>query len=74
MWVYRVDAERFKYLTKASGHTLQEVADLLGCSLQSLYLRLKGVIPFRAPEISKWANFVGCTDVLPVFYVMEEIG
>lgn len=73
MFVYKVNEVKFKYLTKASGHTLQDVADLLGISLSSLYQRLNGNRPFKFLEGALWANFVGCDDILSVFYEQVDI-
>lgn len=72
MFIYHVDEELFKYLTKASGHTLQEAADAMGIPLSSLYLRLNETVPFKGTEIASWANLTSCTDLLTVFYKQVE--
>lgn len=72
MFIYKVDAEKFKYLTKASGHTLTEAAAVIGIPISSLYLRLNEKIPFKGPELATWASFVGCEDLLSVFYTQVE--
>lgn len=72
MTQYHVNAELFKYLTRSSGHTLPEVADLLGISLPSLYHRLNERIPFRIHEVLAWADFVSCAEPTQIFYLEKE--
>ena len=64
----RMDAELFKYHTKAAGFTLPDVCDWLHMPSTSLYNRLGGKMEFRRDEMEDWMQHVGVTDPRPVFF------
>lgn len=66
--VTTLDKNLFIYLTKKSGHTLQDVADLWGISLPGVYKRLNGVLEVRRDEMASWMQLTGVKDAGPVFF------
>ncbi|MGN1025502.1 MAG: hypothetical protein ACI4P4_03750 [Faecousia sp.] len=63
-----IDKNLFEYLTKKSGHTFQDVADLWGVPLSGVYKRMNGIIELRQSEMESWMNMVGARDAGPVFF------
>ena len=64
----RLDVNLFIYLTKASGHDLNDVAAVWGVNLGAVYRRLKGEVEIRRSEMDSWMRLVGVTDAGPVFF------
>ena len=64
----KVDKDLFIYLTKAAGHTLQDVADLWDVGLGAVYKRLSGEVEIRRSEMESWMRMVGVTDAGPIFF------
>ena len=66
--VTTLDKDLFIYLTKKSGHALQDVADLWDIPLSGVYKRLNGDVEFRRDEMASWMQLTGVKDAGPVFF------
>ena len=64
-----IDRHLFVYLTKSSGHTLEDVRKLWELeSISGVYKRLTGEIELRRSEMESWMELVGVKDAGPIFF------
>ena len=63
-----LDKNLFIYLTKRSGHTLSDVAELWDVPLSGVYKRLNEEIELRRDQMESWMLMVGARDAGPVFF------
>lgn len=67
-----VDRNLFEFVTKSTGHSLDEAAEAMGLSRSGLSRRLNGEIQFRHDEMAKWLQLTGTKDAGPVFFAEES--
>jgi uncharacterized protein YerC len=65
-----VDRNRLKGVIVMNGKTQEDVANHLGMSTKTFYLRMKNGV-FGSDEIEKMVDFLHIEDPMPIFFAKE---